>query len=169
VGRDDLAREVGGRIVERFRDSTSVQLRYAGNDGPAGTTRTPADWARRYFVDPRPTAGEKAAVRAAFAQAGARELEATRSVYSLSAVLEESESVFYGGQTGYQLGQKVVLDVGAGLPTEARIERVTVSVTRAEGLRVVPEIGPDLDDTEGQVARAVRSLADNRRRDASDR
>lgn len=169
VERRYASRETTGRVVERFRDSSSAKLRYAGLDVPPVGDGAYAAYPRRYFLESRPTTREKAAVRASFAQTGGKELADSAAKYALSAVLQESGSVSYGGTAGYQLGQIVPIDVGADVPQTGRIEKVTISLTKANGLTVVPEIGSTLRGNSSKIASAVRAIANRSRRDASDR
>lgn len=169
VERRNAAREKAGRVVERFREATAAKLRYSGADEPPAADGTYAKWPRRFFLEARPTAREKAAVRSYFAQAGGKELSDTAATHTLSAALQESEGVFYGGMTGYQLGQKVLVDVGADLPQSGRIEKVTISLAQGSGLTVTPEIGEGIAGSDAQIARAVRAIATKTRRDASDK
>lgn len=155
------SREASGRVIEVFKDATGAKLTSANQ---AEYT----DYPRYYFVDPSVPDAAKQRTRAYFDQRAERYLAEASPETSVEFTLRETSEVYYGGEGGYQIGQMVTIDLGWA-EFEKRIERVTLSFTRTEGLSVTPLVGSEVSGNDEVQARALRALASAQRRNQSER
>ncbi|MDI6024459.1 hypothetical protein QBL02_13005 [Leucobacter sp. UT-8R-CII-1-4] len=159
--RRNADRESYGRVIETFKDATGAKLTAINNTGYDGAPR-------EYFVDDQVPDGYKQTARRYFDQQGARYLNESGPETSISVTLRESGEIYYGGEAGYRLGQKVTIDLG-WIEFEKRVERVTISLSKTEGLRVLPYVGSEVATNDEAAARAMRALASHQRRTTSER
>lgn len=76
----------------------------------------------------------------------------------LSVKLAETSVFRYGGLGGVRVGDRVSLEVGAGLTITDTLRSVAISWTRENGLEVVPAIGEISDNTDQELANAIAAL-----------
>ncbi|MCO4256516.1 siphovirus ReqiPepy6 Gp37-like family protein [Pseudarthrobacter cellobiosi] len=77
----------------------------------------------------------------------------------LSVKLSETSVFRYGGPGGVRVGDRVSLEVGAGLTITDTLRSVAISWTRSNGLEVVPAIGEISDNTDQELAQAIATVA----------
>lgn len=154
-------RESYGRVIEVFKDATGAKLMAVNNTGYEGAPR-------EYFVDANVPEPYQRTARQYFDQQGARYLADTGPETSVEVVLQESGEIYYGGESGYRLGQLVTVDLG-WTEFKKRVERVTISLSREDGLKVFPYVGSEVSSTDEAAARALRALANAQRRTTSER
>lgn len=154
-------REQQGRVIEVFKDATGAKLMAVNQEGYEG-------FARAYFVDPAVPDGYKATARRYFDQQGTRYLGEAAPETTVSVELQETSEIYYGGESGYQIGQLVTIDLG-WMQLKKRIEKVTISLTRTDGLTVSPQVGSEASSSDDVQARALRAVAVRQRRDNSER
>lgn len=154
-------REASGRVIEIFKDATGAKLMAVNKEGFEG-------FPREYFVTATVADGYKTQARGYFNQQGERYLAEAAPETTVSFELQESGEIYYGGESGYQLGQLLTIDLG-WMQFVKRLERVSISLTRTDGIKVIPFVGSDVATSDEAAARAMRALADNQRRNNSER
>ncbi|WP_336991021.1 Gp37-like protein [Leucobacter sp. VD1] len=159
--RQQLDREQYGRVIEVFKDATGAKLMSLNQTGYEFEPR----W---YFVDPDVPAGYKSRARSYFDQQGARYLAEAAPETEVSVELQETSEIHYGGESGYVLGQIVSIDLG-WMVLRKRVEKVTITLSREDGLKVTPQVGSEVASSDEVQARALRAVADRQRRDNSSR
>lgn len=154
-------RERTGRVIEVFKDATGANL--------TGSINNPNyEPPREYLVDNNVSDYYKSRARAYFDQQGRKALAEAAPSTTVQVELQETQDIYYGGESGYQLGQKVTLDLGWSKVTN-RVDRVTISLTRDKGLTVIPQVGDLVIDADEIYAQAIRAIANRQRRENAER
>lgn len=159
--RQQAGREQNGRVIEVFKDATGAKLMALNQQGYE-------DFPRYYFVDATVPQGYKDRARRYFDQQGARYLAEAAPETEVSVELQETSEIYYGGESGYTLGQIVSIDLG-WMVLRKRVEKVTIALSREDGLTVTPQVGSEVASSDEVQARALRAVADRQRRDNSSR
>lgn len=139
---------------EVFVDATGIKLEW--NASVPEANRQP-----RYFFNAGWGANQ-AAVRQQFRNVAEKTLAEGAPKSGISATLSESKGFHFGGRDGVQLGDVVRLDI-QGIPFVNRLTECTLSWT-PDSFDVKPAVGERKDDTNRQLAKGLRSLADSQRR-----
>lgn len=152
-----------GEIVEIFQDSTSAaDLIFP--EGFNADLKVPKYYELRGDI---PTAS-KTAYRNSLNRAGARSLEDGLPRYGITAELSETESFYFGGLHGVQLGDQVTIKTISGtlytdIITECKFDWAN------QTFAVTPIVGSKTDDPSKQIADAINTLALSARRIATDK
>jgi hypothetical protein len=83
----------------------------------------------------------------------------TAAKAGLSVKFSETSVFRYGGPGGVRVGDKVQLEVGAGLVLTDTLRSATLSWTRDNGLQVTPAIGDISDNTDREFTKAIAAVA----------
>lgn len=158
--RNRLDREREGRVIETFKDATGVTLMRSAS-------AEYEEWPSHYFQsDAQQTYKNRAT--GYFTQSANKLFLETGPETGLSVDLQESESVYYGGDLGYRMGQRVTVDLGWRKFTD-RINRVQIELSESNGLTVTPQVGSiEVNDDESR-ARALKALATRQRQQVAER
>ncbi len=94
-----------------------------------------------------------------YGQRAAETFAETAAKSGLSVKLAETSVFRYGGPGGVRVGDKVTLEVGAGVTITDTLRSVSLSWTRENGLEVTPAVGEITDNTDQQFAQALAAVA----------
>ena len=156
-------REDAGRKIEVFKDSTGISLQT--DDTGEGQYE---GWPRGYFIDPTVKEIYKERVRSNLLRAAQAVFNDAAPRRGISVELQETSEIYYGGESGYQLGQLVTVDLG-WIKFAERVEQVTISLTTDNGLTVKPQVGDRDDDADDMYAQTLAALQATQRRNTSER
>lgn len=115
-------------------------------------------WKRRIerFRDARDIAGDDPDMVPKMYARGQETLDEGAEKTGLSVTLSETKSFRYG--TSVRVGDQVTIRIG-GLEVTDRLSEATLSWTQGEGWKTTPRVGARADETDGGLARAVKTLA----------
>lgn len=157
------AREEFGRVIEAFKDATGAQL----STDDTGESQYKG-YPRSYFVDATVNDIYKQRVRNYMERAANGVFVEAGPQSGVSVELQETGEIYYGGESGYQLGQFVQIDLGWAQFRE-RVNKVTITLTRTDGLKVVPQVGEREDNADEAVAASLAALRARQRLNNSER
>lgn len=153
-----------GDIIEVFRDATSgTNLNW-----PEGVTDDLNKVPKYYLLRTDVSAADKAAFSAGIAQVATEGLLEGLPTYGVSAELSETESFYFGGTDGIQLGDTVTIKTVTG-------DLFTEKITQADFdfgngvFKVTPHLGQVKSDPNVQLANLISNLARGQRRISKDR
>lgn len=149
-----------GDVIEVFRDATGASLNWPSS--LADLYRV----AKYYLLRPEVTSTDKALFTAYLSAAAQTGLNDGVPTTGVQATLSESETFYFGGVDGIQLGDTVTIKTGAGADEQEFTDVITeakFSLT-ASGFTVEPILGIKSDDPTRALADAVAKLATSQRR-----
>lgn len=151
-----------GDKVELFRDATNVQLTWP--DGLADNLKV----AKYYLARSDVTAANKTTFRNTQTAISTQYLKDAAPLTGVQATLSETESFYFGGTDGVQLGDLVSIAASSGAIFTNRITEAKFTLTASE-FKVEPVVGSKSDDPNVQLAKAIKTLANAQRRITSTR
>lgn len=151
-----------GDIIEVFRDATAATL-----DWPASIS-DPYKVAKYFLLRTEVANVSKTIFTNYLNTSGAKGLTEGLPVSGVQATLSESESFYFGGIDGIQLGDTVNIKAASGVVFSERITEAKFSLT-STGFTVEPILGQKSDDTNQQLARAIAGLAASQRKLSANR
>jgi hypothetical protein len=153
-----------GDIIEVFRDATSG----ANTVWPEGVTDDLNKVEKYYLLRSDVSAANKTAFSDGIAQVAEEGLLEGLPTYGISAELSETESFYFGGVDGIQLGDTVTVKTVTG-------DLFTEKITQADfefgngTFKVTPHLGMVNSDPNVQLAKTIANLARGQRRLSKDR
>jgi hypothetical protein len=149
-----------GDIIEVFRDATGAGLNWP--DALADAYRV----AKYYLLRPEVSVADKTRFSDYLTAAAIAGIDEGAPTSSVQATLSESETFYFGGENGVQLGDVVTIKSGDELGAESFTDIVTeakFSLT-SDSFTVEPILGAKTDDPTRALANAVARLAASQRR-----
>lgn len=139
-------------IVEVFREGTGAPIPWP--DAVADTLRV----AKYYLLRPEVDPVAKTIFTNFLDTAGGKALSDGAPTSGLSMELSETETFYFGGDGGIQLGD-IVTASSRGIEFTDRVTEASLSFDASDGLVVTPRIGDRRDDPDVALALAINALA----------
>lgn len=152
-----------GDIIEIFRDATGANLTW-----PPSITDDLLKIAKYFLLRPEPDPTDQANFIAYLTSAGAKGLAAGLPTASAQVTLSETESFYFGGADGIQLGDWATVETSAGDLYTQQITEAKFSLTK-DAFTVEPILGTKTDDPMQTLANAIAKLAAAQRRVSTSR
>lgn len=153
-----------GDVIEVFRDATSG----ANLAWPEGVTDDLKKVPKYYLLRTDISTADKTAFSNGIASVAYESLLEGRPRFGINAELSETESFYFGGSDGVQLGDTVTIKGPSGLLFTDKVTQCNFAFGNGE-FTVTPVIGKIDDDPNTQLAQTISKLALAQRRISKDR
>lgn len=151
-----------GDIIEVFRDAAGASLTW-----PTAVTEL-FKIAKYFLLRAEPDPADQAQFMAYLNAAGNAGLSDGAPQAAASVSLSETQTFYFGGAAGVQLGDYATVQTAAGALFTERITEAQFSLTK-DGFTVTPILGNATDDPMQTLANAVAALAASQRRVSTSR